>query len=339
MEILIDEAGSFAVKNAPQNSWCVVAAYACPETEKRKYRETLRNLKIREGVLVAEELKLHQISELNYIKFLRELGALEGVLFCIATDSHLNKLELVMNHQKTRATSMLENVDEMKYESGRNAVRYMTSQLEELPAQLYVQLSCQIQLMHTFVNRGISYFVQRKPNSLKSFKWKIDQKEPQKKTDFEDVFEKFSPTLLQTLSLQNPGHALNWCDYRPMSEFMYKKGEIPEYLIDKFPHLKEKEGFDIQKIIRKNIKFIDSKSYEGIQVADLLASGMRRLLRQEFDNNYLVAKLFGELMVQEVKNQPPIKLVTFGEEASVNEELAQLVRLFSKHCRPMINKN
>jgi len=339
MEILIDEAGSFAVKNAPENSWCVVAAYACPETEKRKYREVLRNLKLRENAHIAQELKLHQISELNYLRLLQELGALEGILFCIATDSNLNKIELVQIHQKKRASSMLSNIDEMKYESGKNAIRCLASQFKELPAQLYVQLCCQIQLMHAFVNRGISYFVQRKPNSLKSFEWKIDQKEPQKKTNYEDAFEKFSPVLLQTISLQDPAPALNWCDYRPMSEFMYKKGEIPGYLIDKFPHLKEEEGFDIQKIIRKDIQFIDSKLYEGIQIADLLASGMRRLLRQEFDNNLLAAKLFGKLMVQEVKNQPPVKLVTFGEEARVNEELAQIVRLFSKFCRPMINKS
>ncbi len=190
--------------------------------------------------------------------------------------------------------------------------------------------------MHAFVTRGISYFVQRKPNSLKSFRWKIDQKEPQKKTDFEDAFEKFSPALLQSFSIQNPTPALNWCDYRPMSEFMYKKGELPEYLLEKFPHLKDVEGFNLQKIIRKDIKFIDSKSYEGVQIADLLASGMRRLFRQGFDNNHLVAECLGRLMVQEVKNMPPVKLVTFGEESEVDEGLAQIVRLFSKFCRPMI---
>ncbi len=147
MEILIDEAGSFAINNATENSWCVVAAYACPETEKRNYRTALRNLKRREESNPDEEIKLHQISELNYLKFLKELGDLEGILFCIATDSHFNQLELVKDHQKTQASSMLENIDGMKHESGKSAVRYLTRQLEELPAQLYVQLSCQILLL------------------------------------------------------------------------------------------------------------------------------------------------------------------------------------------------
>jgi hypothetical protein len=339
MEILIDEAGSFAIENAAEYSWCVVAAYACPETEKRKYKKALRNLKLREEKNQANEIKLYQVSETNYLKFLDELRELDGVLLGVATDSHFNTDGLVRAHQKTQAWEMLRNIDEMKYESGKESVRYLTRQLEELPAQLYVQLACQIQLIHSFVNRGISYFVQRKPNTLRCFRWRIDQKEPQKKIDFEDAFEKFCPILLQTFSLEDPGPALSWCDYRPMSEFMLRKGEIPDYLVEKFPHLKDKEGFDIQKILRKDMKFIDSESHDGIQIADLLASGIRKLLRKGFDDNLLVAECLGGLMVQEVKNKPPIKLVTFGQEEKVDGELTDIVRTLTRFCRPMITKS
>lgn len=34
MEILIDESGSFTPESELENSWSVVAAYICPETEK-----------------------------------------------------------------------------------------------------------------------------------------------------------------------------------------------------------------------------------------------------------------------------------------------------------------
>ncbi|EOZ4937328.1 hypothetical protein IE994_06665 [Enterobacter hormaechei] len=48
MEILIDESGSFTPESELENSWSVVAAYICPETEKRKYRNALNNLKKKE---------------------------------------------------------------------------------------------------------------------------------------------------------------------------------------------------------------------------------------------------------------------------------------------------
>lgn len=338
MEILIDEAGTFAVKGAPKNSWCVVAAYACPETEKRKYKSILGKLKRSVNAKYSDEIKLNQVTEKNYITFLKDLNEVNGALLCTATDSGLNLESLVKKHQKAQASLMVKDIDEMKYESGRNAISYLTSQLSSLPVQLYIQLCCQIQLIYSFVNRGISYFVQKNPHSLKHFCWKIDQKEKLKKIDFEDAFEKFCPVLLQSFSIQEPMPILDWCDYRPMAKYRYKKGKIPEYLVDKFPHLKDEEGFNIQKIVRKDMKFLDSKSYHGIQIADLLASGLRRLLKQEFDNNLQVAQHFGRLMIQEAHNGPPIQLVTFGSEEEIDESLADIVKVMIKCCRPMLQK-
>jgi hypothetical protein len=335
MEILIDEAGSFAVKGALENSWCIVAAYACPETERKKYESILIDLKRRENKDKSQEIKLHQIHELSYIKFLENLNVLDGVLLCTATDSSLNFEDLVKKHQETLALSVMKNIEKMKYKSGKEALRNLTSQIERLPVQLYIQLFCQILLMHSFVDRGIKYFVQREPESLKCFSWKIDKKELHKKIDFEDAFEKFSPALLQTFSLLEPGAKLDWCDYSSMSEYIYKKGEIPEYLIEKFPHLKNYEAFDIQKIVRQDITFIDSRSYPGIQVVDLLASGLRRLLKQEFKDNKIVAKLLGGLMIQESYNSPPIQLVTFGKEKKIDKGLADIVKIMIKSCRRM----
>ena len=70
MEILIDEAGSFVNKNSKHDSWSVVAAYIAPESEKRKYRKALSNLKRSEKVAYSEEIKLRHVDENNYFKFL-----------------------------------------------------------------------------------------------------------------------------------------------------------------------------------------------------------------------------------------------------------------------------
>lgn len=119
---------------------------------------------------------------------------------------------------------------------------------------------------------------------------------------------------------------------------MYKSGEIPKYLLDEFPSLKNEAAFDIQKIIRKDMLFLDSKKYLGIQVSDLLASGLRRLLKQEFEDNEIAAYLLGRLMVQRSHNRTPIKLVTFGLKEELDKKSKALVNILSKHCRSMIYK-
>ena len=338
MEILIDESGSFTAKGAATNSWCVVASYVTPESEKRKYREALRKLKLRNNCAVQEEIKLYEIDENEYFNFLNELNKQKGVLFCVATDTHFNTEELIDNHKNKLASSILSGVDKMLYEGGKEALRYLTSQIDSLSNQLYTQMVCQIILMLEVVNRGICYFVQRYPNTLKSFKWRVDQKEPAKKLNYEDAFEKLSPALLQTFSLEEPMPALNWCDYRPMREYIYGKGEIPEYLVEKFPHLKDEEGYDIQKIVRKDIKFLDSRSVDGIQIADLLASGVRRVLKRGFADNETAARLLGGLMVQEKSNSAPIGLVSLNSKSYPVGESKELVKIMIASCRAMVKK-
>jgi hypothetical protein len=326
----IDEAGTFVSKGASENSWCTVACYSHPEFEKRKLSELLRQLKLTEGFAQDSEVKLKNISENGYIKFLEELAQLNGTLFCVATDSSFNSLDKVNSHKDAHVESIHRGQSEMKYDGGKEAMKILHKKLSGLPAQLYVQFHCQAVLLSSFIQRGISFYVQRYPNSLKSFRWRYDAKELLKITDFEDSFQKFVPALLQAYSIDNPAARLDWCDYSPMKKYI---GTIPDYLVEKVPELEGQESFDIQKIIRDDIQFIDSKASSGVQVADLLASGLRRLLRLEFSNNSLVAQSFGKLLLQEEGNKPPISLVAFDGESQIHDDLAVIIKIMISNCQ------
>lgn len=329
----IDEAGTFVSKGASENSWCTVACYSHPEFEKRKLADLLRQLKLDEGFSQDNEVKLKNISEIGYINFLDKLSQLNGTLFCTATDSSFNSLDKINSHKDAHVESLLRGQSEMKYDGGKEAMKILHKQLSGLPEQLYVQFHCQAVLLSSFIQRGIAFYVQRYPNSLKSFRWRYDAKELLKITDFEDSFQKFVPALLQAYSIDNPTAALDWCDYSPMNKFI---GTIPDYLAEKVPELEGQEAFDIQKIIREDIQFIDSKSSSGVQVADLLASGLRRLLRLEFNDNQLVAKSFGKLLLQEKGNKPPISLVAFDGESQIDGDLAAIIKTLIRNCQRIL---
>jgi len=191
--------------------------------------------------------------------------------------------------------------------------------------------------MEAVIERGINYFIQRNPNSLQRFRWRVDQKSPDVKTDFEDAFEKLSPALLQSFSLADPKGLFDWCDYRPMKKYMIEKGEFPDYLMDKFPHLESEQGLNLQKILRDDIRFVDSKNFDGVQVADLLASGLRKLLRKNFSDNQKAAQYLGRLMIQAERTNPPLKFASFGQDAFLDDDLAYLVNIMKKSCRPMFH--
>lgn len=339
MNIYIDESGTFVSTSSNQNAWNCVAAYASPEVDTRKTKQLLDTLKIQSGMRYTDEIKLKHIKEEFYFDFLKKLGELNGLLFVVATNGFHNKTELIKNHQILQVEGLLKNMSKMKYEGGRLGLQLLADQLGALPPQLYIQLHCQVTLLHDFIKRGVLYFVQRQPSTLGSFKWKIDQKNTIK-TDFEDAFEKMAPPLLQSKSLNDPMIMLIGEDYSHFEKYNFVAGSEPTYLKDDYGiAIETANATNIGKLIRENLKFIDSKENIGIQIADLLASGIRRCLRKDFENNNLAAKLLGNLTVQNDRQSQSIHLVTLeNNEIFLDEPTGTIIKTMSLHSKSMIHK-
>src|SRR6266568_3460476 len=318
MNIYIDESGSFV--NAPvMGKWNAVAALAVPETERKKLEHLAHRLKTSTIGASTREVKLNEITEDAYIKFIADLASLNVAVFCTATDAGLNTTDSVLVHQKNQTQEILRNLDKMKYEGGRQGVMLMATQLEKLSVQLYVQLICQINLMFDVVSRVITYFAQHSPSALREFRWRVDQKNSSR-TDFEDAFEKLSPALLQTMSMDEPLMMVKGFDYSRMSQY----------------EIEVENALNIQKLVRGNIKFMDSADSLGIQTADLVVSGIRRCLRKQFSNNDAAAALLGKLMLQAKRNGPSLNLISFADEVPLETGTSSIVRTMSANSKRMV---
>lgn len=333
MNIYIDESGSF-VNASAMGKWNAVAALAVPESERKKLEHLVQRLKTSTMGVNTREIKLNEITEDAYIRFIAELANLNIVVFCTATDAGLNTTDRVLVHQKNQAQEILRHLDKMKYEGGRQGVMLMAAQLEKLPAQLYVQLLCQIDLMFNVVSRVITYFAQHSPSALREFRWRVDQKNSSR-TDFEDAFEKLSPPLLQTMSMNEPLMMVTGFDYSRMSQYEFEDGKAPEYLKQDYG-IEVESALNIQKLIRGNIKFMDSADSLGIQTADLVVSGIRRCLRKQFSKNDTAATLLGKLMLQAKHNSPSLNLISFADDAILESETAGIVRTMSANSRRIL---
>ena len=331
MNIYIDESGSFV--NAPTaGAWNAVAALAVPEGERRNLEVLV--LGLRQG---NKEAKLNDLTEIRYLQFLEDLAQLNVAVFSTATDAGLNTPAKVAEHQQHQVDEILRNIDKMKYEGGRQGVSLMATQLAKLSPQLYVQLLCQVNLMFDVVSRAITYFAQSSPSTLREFRWRVDQKNISR-TEFEDAFEKLTPALLQTRSITDPLLLVRGFDYSKMSQYEFEDGKLPEYLKDDYG-IQVESGINIQKMIRGNLKFVDSAGSVGVQAVDLIVSGIRRCLRKQFANNEEAAAALGKLMMQAPHNGPPLNLISFVDDAPIEEETAGLVRSMARHTKGMIRRN
>ena len=333
MNVYIDESGSFV--NAPIiGKWNAVAALALPESGRKKLDALVRQLRLQSAGPTAKEVKLKDVREDRYFRFLADLEKLNAVVFCTATDAGLNTHERVAEHQQLQVDGVLKHLDKMKYDGGRRGVALMASQLKKLSPQLYVQLVCQINLMFDVVSRSITYFAQHSPRTLREFRWRVDQKNSAR-PDFEEAFEKLSPALLQSMSIEYPLMMVRGFNYSFMTQYEFPDGKPPEYLKEDYG-IEVEHAFDIQKLVRGNMTFMDSKDSTGIQAVDLIVSGIRRCLRGEFSDNKFAAVCLGKLMLQAVHNSPSINLVAFGAEAPLPKETSRVVKLMSTNSRRMI---
>ena len=310
-----------------------------PEFERRKLNEAVTKLKKSRGAPQSQEVKLKEIDEEDYFAFLRDLTKLKGTLHAVATDGGVTSDKEISEHREHQADAVIKHKDKMIYESGRQSLQDLSDQVRGLSPQLYIQLQCQIILVLDVLKYGVLYFVQRYPRSLGSFRWRIDQKNSTR-TVYEKTFITMTPALLQSMALKDPVPMLEGADYSALSRFEYPENKAPEYLQRDygFELGREAPGLNIGKVMREDIQFVDSQRNHGVQVADLLAAGVRRVLRLGFKRNDQAAELLGRLMPQREKDQPAVHLLGFAKgELLVPQNTNRVLRLMERFGRPMLS--
>jgi hypothetical protein len=338
VNIYVDESGNF--RSAPQpDAWCAIVAYASPEVDHKPLKSLVKELRADCGR--GDEVKLRDIPERRYAQFLADLSRMNGVAFAAAMDAGCHTDANLLSHQEGQAKKVIEHVDHMLHAQAREGLHQLAATIRGLPIQLYAQLVCQVELFHMVLTRCAAYFAQRDPATLRRFAWRVDRKDTIP-TTYENAFRTILPALLQTKSSRDPMLMIRDSgDYRPfLHAYQYPAGEEPTYLRDDYGLDFETEGaIDVGKMVREDFQLLDSASSAGVQVADLLASGVRRVLRGNFDRPDAIAALLGSNLLEEVRNKPTVRLIGIGVgETQVSDRCAGLIRTIARASKPLIKR-
>jgi hypothetical protein len=311
LQIFVDESGSFAPA-ANENSWNVVAALVMPEASRRKSEEHLRLLKLSLGHSHSDEIKLKDLSEIQLKAFLKGLSRIECALFVSGVDLGAQHPDIIDNHQKNQVEKILENRPLMLHQEGRELIDDLVGRVRRLSPQLYTQLVAQIDLLDQAYRSSTLFYAQRVPATLGSYRWRLDEKNSSRHL-FEETMRYMAPPLLQARSVRDPVIFVEGFDYSHFERsFRYKKDEIPAYLQERTGQSIE-SGSSLGKIL-KDFAFVKSHEVPGVQIADLLASSYRRVLRDDFEDSLGIAKLLGALTVQRARKEPSIHLISLASD-------------------------
>lgn len=252
MHIFIDEAGSFVFADAEKDPWSVVVAYAISDNKIEILQALVNELK--KNLNISGEIKISDFTNEHYalyLDFIKKLANLNGVLFAS-----------IVHTLKSNEKLYKEILDFDKVKLEDNPFQ------KDSHLQLYLQQRIQFDLINTSIIGSKCYFSKTNPSELSKIFWEADKKGK--------LFEGFHSSYIGRY-LSGEGH-----------NFSYRFIKYPEHDFDKFYEaysmsLDGSSGFSVTRVL-ENFKFEDSKKSLGIQVADLLSSGIRRCLKGVWDD-------------------------------------------------------
>lgn len=312
----------------------MIAAFVAPEAAWRHAELALRRLKRATGIAHDEEVKLRDVSEAQLGGFLAQLAELESLVFISAIDLGSQDPRVISTHQAMQVEKIRANIPRMIYPEGRALIEDLAARVGGLSAQLYIQMVAQIDLLDQVYRQTTLYYSQRVPATLSSFRWRIDEKNSSRPI-FEETLRHLAPPLLQAKSVREPSMFVHGFDYSHYERaFGFAPGEMPTYLKEE-TGIEIGSGSNLGKVLN-DFAFVRSHDVPGVQIADLLASAFRRVLRGDFERNSEIARKLGGIMVQRAMHQPPVHLISLSEDQYATGHVKAISRVLSQACRAMI---
>lgn len=335
MYVFIDESGTFSKTNEP-GSYCVVGAIVLPESSFRSARTLLTKLKVEAGFSSGDEVKIKDLDERTYRRWMRAFSKLDMIGIAAATDSAFNTT--VAEHKAIQAANFDSAAEPMHYAEGRAGVRALAERLRAVSDQNYAEMLVRTLLTKDVVELGAMYYAQRKPGALGKFRWFFDGKAVGE-NKFESTLRDIVPSLLQSVALQEGFHKIEGGNYAHFDKSFDFQGDA-SWLPRSEDQLGPPSGLShIGRIWRTDLDFVRSHDHFGVQIADLFVSGIRRALRGAWTNNEAVASDIGSLMVQRTRNVQGLRMVALdqcSEGRSIESVASLVIQAMREASRPML---
>lgn len=306
MRIYIDEAGVFVVPPATKaHSYSLVLALSVPSaSEDSLFYEFLR---LRDDwpkpEVEVKGSKLHESQAAQVIDLVSRYDALVN-FFTVDMATHSD--QVVDDFKARLADTLIANLTPGHHP---NAVAHLQTQAKTtraMPNQLFLQAFLTIELIMEVLREATAYYVQRYPKELGEIAWVVDRKN-RTTTQMEEMWTALVLPVGETRFAKAPLQALEGADYshfyarygfttETVGERMAKHMEWMQKVHGIHPLEQGKHGLDAKLLLTERREFRDSRDTLGLQLADMLASILRRALNDHLQ--FPGWKDFGKLLVR-----------------------------------------
>lgn len=321
MHIFIDESGVFNPASTPKAS-CLAALLVPSGHKARLFRDFDRlsdSWPHEDG-----EIKGKLLGETHIVQLVELLYRNDALVEISAFDSALQtraELEAVQNSVASRIAS---------------APRWATTELRpprrigaaygNTSIQLFIQAFMMQSLIYEVIQSTLTYYARRSPKELRHFKWLLDQKDT-KLHKFEKAWSEITFPSIANLTRQRPFKLLSGGDYS------YLHSSTPTAQ----PNLIA-ATLGITTSLKTGLKFADSKSNLGLQMADVMANAVATAFNEPKGRGG--RQSIGELILERPLQAIPFVLLTDDKKRSKEPEeikhpFAPIVMELSQNNRPI----
>jgi hypothetical protein len=275
MHIYIDESGRFVPRGSTESRVSGIGALIVPSASivdfEKDVREWKRNTRGHDA-----EIKGSSLTEVEASSFIALVSKHDVLFEACLIDAASHEPNDVAAFRAKQAAIIRGLLPADPLPSLEHEVSELTSRLERLSEQLFVQWFTTIVSFPRILEHALTYYCQRSPRELGSFAWRIDAKD-RKITAMEQSWQELVGPLLQNLTSSAPLGAVEWGDYSYLRAFELTGPEADEILASLPPEQRAVAAPPLDtRALFADLQFQRSHDSLGIQAADMLLSILTR---------------------------------------------------------------
>jgi hypothetical protein len=306
MRVYIDEAGPFVSPASQQSSYSLVLSLVIPSSaEQELFYEFLR---LRDSWPAQQiEIKGSALDEKRASQIINLLVPFDVVVDFVSVDMALHTNAVMDDFKSRQAAEITANISREHHAEMVHQLVQLEHTVRKMPNQLFLQSELTISLVLAVVQTATLYFVQRKPSELHDIAWIVDRK-GKTLTAMEETWSTLILPMSENHFMKTPLIMLKEADYSYFSRYEIHPtldGQMAEHLrwaaavYGKGEPDLTKPVTDSRRLLTEQLQFLDSRESLGLQLADMLATILRRALNGHLQKSGW--EDFGKLVVYDQK--------------------------------------
>lgn len=305
LHIFIDESGTFAPETHKRHSISAVGSLVIPSSGMKGFEKLYGRLRKRlpktKGEVKGRNLSENDVVQLA--RLLRKVGALFEV---VVVDMSRHSKEDLLHHKRGQEEAVTAHLTSDHHPELVEEVWKLHKQLENMPLQLYVQSAAMGELVYLTLNHADTYYAYRNASELGKYHWRIDAKDRQKVTPWEQWWSVVVLPMLESHSFREPLIIAEGGDYRWHDRFR----KIPnDYKLQFVKDPRKSYFHDLKMVLTEDFRFSAEPEF-GLEAVDIVTNTVRRSLSGNFRQHGWRA--LPQLMIH--RNTHYITLITLSQE-------------------------